>query len=104
MAGGALGQVSERELDLLMGAVGNLKIGQSPEQFGKNLKQYIDMRNESMLNIYDAFVADYSLEDANEAFKISSRDDLSSGDAQGGSAASGQQVETSSGRYTINQI
>lgn len=102
--GGALGQVSERELDLLMGAVGNLKIGQSPEQFGKNLKQYIDMRNESMLNIYDAFAADYGAEDANEAFKISSRDDLSSGAAQGGSAASGQQVETSSGRYTINQI
>jgi len=99
--GGALGQVSERELDLLMGAVGNLKIGQSPEQFGKNLKQYIDMRNEAMLNIYDAFVADYGAEDANEAFKISSRDDLSSGAAQGGSAASGQQVETSSGRYTF---
>lgn len=99
--GGALGQVSERELDLLMGAVGNLKIGQSPEQFGKNLKQYIDMRNEAMLNIYDAFVADYGAEDANEAFKISSRDDLISGAAQGGSAASGQQVETSSGRYTF---
>jgi len=101
--GGALGNVSERELDLLMGAVGNLKIGQSEEQFRNNLAEYVNLRNEALLNIYDAFAADYSPEAANEAFKISSREDLIPSET-GSSQSRGTPVETQSGRYEVTTI
>ena len=101
--GGALGNVSERELDLLMGAVGNLKIGQSEEQFRNNLAEYVNLRNEALLNIYDAFVADYSQEAANEAFKVSSREDLIPS-GTGSSQSGGTPVETQSGRYEVTAL
>ena len=101
--GGALGNVSERELDLLMGAVGNLKIGQSEEQFRNNLAEYVNLRNEALLNIYDAFAADYSPEAANEAFKINSREDLIPSET-GSSQSRGTPVETQSGRYEVTTI
>jgi len=101
--GGALGNVSERELDLLMGSVGNLKIGQSEEQFRNNLAEYVNLRNEALLNIYDAFAADYSPEAANEAFKISSREDLIPSET-GSSQSRGTPVETQSGRYEVTTI
>lgn len=98
--GGALGQVSERELDLLMGAVGNLKIGQSEEQFRNNLVEYINLRNDAMGNIYDAFEADYGTQAANEAFKVNSRQDLvpEGGTSTGGS---GTQADAPSGRFLV---
>jgi len=74
--GGALGNVSERELDLLKATAGSLRVGQSEEQFRENLGQYVERYNEAMLNIYDAFVADYGETDANEAFKVNGRQDL----------------------------
>jgi len=74
--GGALGNVSERELDLLKATAGSLRVGQSEEQFRENLGQYVERYNEAMLNVYDAFVADYGEEDANEAFKVNGRQDL----------------------------
>ena len=40
--GGALGQVSERELDLLESSLGALDQGQTPENFKKNLKKVED--------------------------------------------------------------
>jgi len=101
--GGALGNVSERELDLLMGAVGNLKIGQSEEQFRNNLAEYVNLRNAALLNIYDAFAADYSQGSANEAFKISSREDLVPSET-GSSQSMGTPVETQSGRYEVTAI
>ena len=101
--GGALGNVSERELDLLMGSVGNLKIGQSEEQFRNNLAEYVNLRNEALLNIYDAFAADYSPEAANEAFKINSREDLIPRET-GSSQSRGTPVETQSGRYEVTTI
>lgn len=100
--GGALGQVSERELALLESAVGNLKTGQSGQQFKQNLNEYINMRNDAMLNVYDAFTADYGEANANEAFGIGSRDDLmGEGASQRGS---GTAVESASGRYEVEVI
>ncbi len=101
-SGGALGQVSERELDLLQSAVGNLKLGQSKEQFRENLAQYISMRNDAMLNVYDAFATDYGPQAANEAFGVSSRDDLATGEQT--QAQKGAVAETSSGRYSVEVL
>jgi len=92
--GGALGQVSERELALLEAAVGNLKTGQSSDQFRDNLNEYINMRNDSMLNVYDAFANDYGTEAANEAFMVESRQDLMrEGSAQRGGSSATPKVE-----------
>lgn len=47
--GGALGQVSERELAQLERAIGNLDVGQSDEEFMKNLRnvrnRFVEMKN-----------------------------------------------------------
>jgi hypothetical protein len=80
--GGALGNVSERELDLLKATAGSLRVGQSEEQFRENLGQYVQRYNQAMLNIYDAFVADYGEKDANEAFQVNGRQDLTSSQGQ----------------------
>lgn len=46
--GGALGQVSERELDLLQSSMGNLDLGASQEQFLRNL----DMVQNQLIGLY----------------------------------------------------
>jgi hypothetical protein len=102
--GGALGQVSERELDLLMSSVGNLTIGQSEEQFRNNLVEYINLRNEAMLNIYDAFEADYGTSAANEAFKVRGRNDLVSPGGGGTKSSTTTQTNSPSGRYSVEVL
>lgn len=57
--GGALGQVSERELSLLSAARSNLKKKQSPQQLRENLMRYRDLRNKAMKNVAEAFKQDY---------------------------------------------
>lgn len=46
--GGALGQVSERELDLLQSSMGNLDLGASKDQFLRNL----DMVQQQLVGVY----------------------------------------------------
>jgi hypothetical protein len=66
--GGALGQVSERELTLLGAAVRSLDANQSDEQLVGNIKEYVRLRNQSMARIREAFATDYGAEAANEVF------------------------------------
>ena len=80
--GGALGQVSERELKLLSSNVRNLDHKQSPEQFRKNLAEYVKLRNQSMANMYRAYATDFSPEEANAAFGVGGIEDF--GVAQSG--------------------
>ncbi len=102
--GGALGNVSERELDLLKATAGSLRVGQSEEQFRANLGQYVERYNEAMLNIYDAFVADYGEKDANEAFKVNGRQDLIPQQGDNQSTSGGTTTETASGRYSVTVL
>ena len=102
--GGALGNVSERELDLLKATAGSLRVGQSEEQFRENLGQYVERYNEAMLNIYDAFVADYGEKDANEAFKVNDRQDLIPQQGDNQSNGGGTTTETASGRYSVTVL
>lgn len=102
--GGALGNVSERELDLLKATAGSLRVGQSEEQFRENLGQYVERYNEAMLNVYDAFVADYGEEGANEAFKVNGRQDLIPQQGDNQSTGGGTTVQTSSGQYSIKRL
>ena len=59
--GGALGQVSERELALLTSAIANLKTSQSRSQFEANLRIVKEMTNQTWKNIDDAFIQDYGI-------------------------------------------
>jgi hypothetical protein len=102
--GGALGNVSERELDLLKATAGSLRVGQSEEQFRENLGQYVERYNEAMLNVYDAFVADYGEKDANEAFKVNGRQDLIPQQGGNQSTGGGTTTETASGRYSVTVL
>ena len=102
--GGALGNVSERELDLLKATAGSLRVGQSEEQFRENLGQYVERYNEAMLNIYDAFVADYGEKDANEAFKVNDRQDLIPQQGDNQSTGGGTTTATASGRYSVTVL
>mgnify|MGYP003624327583 FL=1 len=102
--GGALGNVSERELDLLKATAGSLRVGQSEEQFRENLGQYVERYNEAMLNVYDAFVADYGEEDANEAFKVNDRQDLIPQQGDNQSTGGGTTTATASGRYSVTVL
>jgi hypothetical protein len=102
--GGALGNVSERELDLLKATAGSLRVGQSKEQFRENLGQYVERYNEAMLNVYDAFVADYGEKDANEAFKVKGRQDLIPQQGDNQSAGGGTTTETASGQFTVTVL
>lgn len=53
--GGALGQVSERELSLLSAARASLEQSQSPEQFKKNLQRYKEVRETALNNAKKAY-------------------------------------------------
>lgn len=57
--GGALGQVSERELGLLSSARAALSASQSPEQFKQNLKRYKAVRNNAFKSVAKAYESDY---------------------------------------------
>lgn len=57
--GGALGQVSERELALLSSAKAALSQSQSPEQFKENLLRYKEVRNAAMENVANAYKMDH---------------------------------------------
>jgi hypothetical protein len=59
--GGALGQVSERELALLTSAIANLKTGQSRAQFEANLSIIKEMAEQTWNNIDEAFMQDYGV-------------------------------------------
>lgn len=58
-SGGALGQVSERELGLLSAAKAALSTSQSPEQFKENLRRYQMVRRQAMMNTAKAYQEDY---------------------------------------------
>ena len=66
--GGALGQVSERELALLGAAKRSLDANQSDEQLMTNIKSYVRQRNQSMKNVRQAFAQDHGEENAAAAF------------------------------------
>lgn len=66
--GGALGQVSERELTLLGAAVRSLDANQSDEQLTSNIREYVRLRNQSMQRIREAFSQDYGRVAADEVF------------------------------------
>lgn len=57
--GGALGQVSERELELLSAAQEAIKSSQSPEQLKKNLENYKSIRQQSFSRVKEAYRKDY---------------------------------------------
>ena len=57
--GGALGQVSERELGLLSSAKAALSTSQSPEQYKENLRRYQQVRKQAMENTAKAYELDY---------------------------------------------
>ena len=57
--GGALGQVSEMELQLLQSAAQNLMNSQSEGQFRKNLASFQQQRIRSMQNVRKAYEEDY---------------------------------------------
>lgn len=57
--GGALGQVSERELALLTSAAAALDQEQSPQQLRKNLLNYKRIRNESLKRVSEAYEQTY---------------------------------------------
>jgi len=57
--GGALGQVSERELGLLSSAKAALEQSQSPEQFKENLLRYQQVRKAAMQRTAEAYKQDY---------------------------------------------
>ena len=58
--GGALGQVSEREIGLLQAAHQNLMQSQSYEQFQRNLSDFKEQRTRSLENIRRAYEEDYN--------------------------------------------
>ena len=60
--GGALGQVSERELGLLSSARAAIEQSQSPEQLKANLERYKSLRKKAFDNVREAFVQDYGRE------------------------------------------
>ncbi len=57
--GGALGQVSERELGLLSSAKAALNQSQSPEQLRENLQRYKKVRAQAMQRVAEAYKQDY---------------------------------------------
>ena len=57
--GGALGQVSERELGLLSAARAALSQRQSGESLVENLKRYRMVRQKALRNVAEAFNQDY---------------------------------------------
>jgi len=69
--GGALGQVSERELGLLSAARAALEASQSPEQFKRNLERYKKVRATALENTKRAykeeFGVEFSLDDEGDA-------------------------------------
>ena len=89
---------------LLKATAGSLRVGQSEEQFRENLGQYVERYNEAMLNVYDAFVADYGEKDANEAFKVKGRQDLIPQQGDNQSTGGGTTTETASGRFTVTVL
>jgi hypothetical protein len=58
--GGALGQVTERELDLLKAAYSNLANSQSYEQFTQNLNAFNRQNQQSLQNARLAYEQDYN--------------------------------------------
>ena len=59
--GGALGQVSERELALLQNAKVALSQSQNPEQLIENLERYKQIRRDALQNTAEAYRADYEV-------------------------------------------
>lgn len=59
VTGGALGQVSEIELQLLSSAAASLDQGQKPETLKANLKKYQEIRRGALKRVADAFEKDY---------------------------------------------
>ncbi len=57
--GGALGQVSERELELLKSAFASLKQSQSKDQLVRNLKKFKTQYRESWRKVNEAYRKDY---------------------------------------------
>lgn len=68
LTGGALGQVSERELALLTSTLRSLDTGQSPEQLRTNLKKVKEHYNRAKALVY-ADRAGYNEQDFNNAVK-----------------------------------
>ena len=58
VTGGALGQVSERELALLQAAAQNLQNSQSPGQYKRNLEAFINQRELSFQRVQEAYRED----------------------------------------------
>lgn len=58
--GGALGQVTERELGLLQSTVSPIYLSQSTGQFLSNLKRFEEQRAQSLANIRKAYEEDYA--------------------------------------------
>lgn len=58
--GGALGQVTERELELLQKSVQSIMLGQSGEQITENLKMFQEQYKGSIDNIRAAYEQDYA--------------------------------------------
>lgn len=57
--GGALGQVSEREIAFLQSVIANLENSQSPEQFRRNLQKVKEATTTSWGNVRSAYERDY---------------------------------------------
>jgi hypothetical protein len=60
--GGALGSITERELDLLQATIASLKVGQSPKQLIENLKKARRRVAENVGSARRAFESDYGEE------------------------------------------
>jgi hypothetical protein len=65
--GGALGQVSEREIDFLNSVIANIEQGQSREQFLRNLDTIEAAWNGSLVRLREAYRRDYGAHPEDDA-------------------------------------
>ena len=64
--GGALGQVSERELSFLQATLGSLDVGQSPKAFLSNLQRIEKRYKQVMESAKDRYIKKYGQKRYNE--------------------------------------
>jgi len=97
--GGALGQISERELALLGAAKRSLSANQSDAQLRKNITSYINQRNKLMKDAKRRFASDYGEQAASSAFGDSGGQSQSGAIPNDRNVASASDSLLSSGKY-----
>lgn len=73
--GGALGQVSERELALLQSTLANIEQAQSPEQLQRNLAEFKKAVNEAWQRVNRAYEIDYGKREGQQGAEPQQQED-----------------------------